>query len=126
MEEIFMIKSTLKYGELQIAEEVIGMIAMIAVSEVKGIADTVAGLKDELVRAVNKRSMPKGITVTNDDDGDGVIIDLKIAVYYDQKLSEVCKNLQAHIKEQVEMMSGITVKEINIMVEQVNFSTENN
>ncbi|OZM58470.1 hypothetical protein CIB95_02565 [Lottiidibacillus patelloidae] len=120
-----MIKSTLQYGELRIAEEVIGMIAMIAVSEVKGVADTVAGIKDELVRAINKRSMPRGIIVTNDEDN-GVIIDLKIAVYYDQKLSEVCKNLQAHIKEQVEMMTGITVKEINIMVEQVNFSTQNN
>jgi uncharacterized alkaline shock family protein YloU len=119
-----MIKSTLKYGELQIAEEVIAMIAMIAVSEIDGVVETVSGIKDEVVRAVNNRNMPKGITVSNEDDG--VTIELKIAVYYDYNLSDVCKKLQAHIKEQVEMMSGISVKEINIMVEQVNFTTEKN
>jgi uncharacterized alkaline shock family protein YloU len=119
-----LIKSTLKYGELRIADEVIAMIAMIAVSEIDGVVDTVSGFKDEVVRAVNNRNMPKGISVTNEDDA--VIIDLKIAVYYDRNLSEVCKKLQTHIKEQVEMMSGISVKEINIMVEQVSFDTDKN
>jgi uncharacterized alkaline shock family protein YloU len=117
-----MVQQTLQYGELKIADEVIAMIAMIAVSEVDGVANTVSGVKEELVRAINKRSMPKGISVSSDDDG--VIITLKVAVYFTSKIRDVCHELQSAIKTQVEMMSGIPVHEVNIMVEQVNFSEE--
>jgi uncharacterized alkaline shock family protein YloU len=113
-----MATKSLQYGELYIADEVIAMIAKIAVSEVEGVVSTVSSIREDVVRAVNNRNMPKGITVTTEEDG--VMIDLKVAIYFGKNIRTVCSELQNNIKEQVEMMSGLVVKEINIMVEQVN------
>ncbi|WP_062197741.1 Asp23/Gls24 family envelope stress response protein [Massilibacterium senegalense] len=117
-----MIEQQLPNGQLIINDNVISLIAAYSINDVEGIANTVADLKENLISVVTNRGEQKGINVKSVENE--VVLQVKIAVHFGVKIHEVCKNLQKHIKEQVEMMTGVTVNEVNVMVTQVKFSQE--
>lgn len=117
-----MIEQQLPNGQLIINDNVISLIAAYSINDVEGIANTVADLKENLISVVTNRGEQKGINVKSVENE--VVLQVKIAVHFGVKIHEVCKNLQKHIKEQVEMMTGVTVNEVNVMVIQVKFPQE--
>lgn len=112
-----MIEQQLTNGQLLINENVISLIAAYSIKDVEGIASTVADLKENLISVVTNRGDQKGINVKSVEND--VVLQVKIAIDFGVKIHEVCKNLQKHLKEQVEMMTGVTVSEVNIYVTQV-------
>lgn len=54
-------------------------------------------------------------------------LDLYVVVQYGAKIPEVASRIQDRVKEQVELMTGLTVSDVNIHVQGVSFaSTEDN
>lgn len=104
--------------QVQIADDVIAVIAEIAVSEVEGIVGTTSG-KGDIKKAFSTKKGPKGIKVVV-DDGE-VQLDLGIIVKYGTRVQKLAREAQEKVKSSVETMTGLPVRYVNVHVVGVFF-----
>ncbi len=112
-----MIEKLLSNGKLLITEEVLALITLLTIDETEGIAKTVSGVKNEIFNVLSSKYTRKGVTIENSEDG--VSIDIRISLYYGNNIIETCKKLQESVVQEIEAMTGVVVKDINIKVEQI-------
>lgn len=103
---------------LNISEDVIGIIAGLATSEVEGIAGMSLGFVDGInqILGTNKK-YSKGVKVTL--DGKKVIVDLFVNVKYGVRIPDVAWSAQNSVKKSVETMTGLEVAAVNINVQGI-------
>lgn len=103
---------------IQISNEVIAVIAGVAVSEVPGVANTVGGFAGGISEVLSgKKNMAKGIKV---DKNEGKVkIDVNIIVEYGTRIPDVAFEIQNRVKKAVENMTGMNVTEVNVHVQGV-------
>jgi len=107
--------------QVQIADDVIAVIAEIATLEVEGMVSTVQ-VKNDFVQAISRKKASKGVKV---EVGDGeVVIDITATVKYGVKIPKVCLEVQEKVKNSVETMTGLHVASVNIHVAGVFFEKE--
>lgn len=107
-----------KIGTLKISDEVIAVCAVNATLKTKGVAELSGGLTNALSKnLLGKESMSKGIKVSQNEDG--VSLDIFIIVEYDVKIPAVAWDIQENVKKEVETMTEIPVKSVNIHVQGV-------
>ena len=104
---------------IQISNDVIAVIAGVAVSEVSGVASMAGGFAGGISEVLSgKKNMAKGIKV---DKNDGKIkIDVNIVVEYGTRIPDVAFEIQNRVKKAVENMTGMNVEEVNVHVQGVN------
>lgn len=108
-------------NEVQIADDVIAVIAEIATLEVNGVVAT-APSKADFMQALSGKKKSKGIKV---EVGEGeVYIDIATIVKYGTKIHKVCVEIQEKVKNSVETMTGLHVATVNIHVVGVSFDKE--
>ena len=107
--------------QVQIADDVIAVVAEIATLEVDGIVGTTAG-KGDIMQALSGKKRPKGVKVEVAEDE--VFIDLGVVVKYGAKIQKICKEAQEKVKNSVETMTGLNVVSVNIHVVGVHFDKE--
>ena len=107
--------------QVQIADDVIAVVAEIAALEVDGIVATTAG-KGDFMQALSGKKRPKGVKVEVAEDE--VFIDLGVVVKYGAKIQKICKEAQEKVKNSVETMTGLNVVSVNIHVVGVHFDKE--
>ena len=107
--------------QVQIADDVIAVVAEIAALEVDGIVGTAAG-KGDFMQAFSGKKRPKGVKVEVAEDE--VFIDLGVVVKYGAKIQKSCKEVQEKVKNSVETMTGLNVVSVNIHVVGVHFDKE--
>lgn len=90
-----------------VAIECFGIVGMATVSVADGI-----------VKLVKRENLAKGINVVVDEKNN-IILDFHVIVAYGVSISAVADNLISNVKYQVEEITGLTVKKINIFVEGV-------
>lgn len=105
-------------GTVKISEEVIAAIASIATRDVNGVAEIV-GSKHTSFIGGGKKALGKGIKITL--DGDEAVVEMSITVKYGEVLVDVAKKIQKSVKEAVENMTDIPVKEVNVSVSGIDF-----
>lgn len=105
-------------GNVNIADEVVSVIAALAASEVKGIASMGGGIAGGFAELLGKKNLSKGVKITVTDKN--VVLDLSVIVEYGAKIPEVAWELQEKVKNEVEAMTGLTVTAVNISVDGVN------
>ena len=66
-------------GQVQIADEVVAIIAGLAATEVEGVASMAGNITNELVSKLGKKSLSKGIRVKVEDGIVNVNVALNIA-----------------------------------------------
>ena len=66
-------------GQVQIADEVVAIIAGLAATEVEGVASMAGNITNELVSKLSKKSLSKGIRVKVEDGILNVNVALNIA-----------------------------------------------
>ncbi|MBE6022409.1 MAG: Asp23/Gls24 family envelope stress response protein [Cellulosilyticum sp.] len=115
------LETTEEVDQIQIADDVIAVVAEIAALEVDGITATTAG-KGDLMQALSGKKRPKGIKIEVSENE--VFIDLGIMVKYGVKIQKVCKEAQEKVKNSVETMTGLNVISVNIHVVGVHFDKE--
>ncbi|MFD1735684.1 Asp23/Gls24 family envelope stress response protein [Bacillus salitolerans] len=113
-----MFNKVLPYGNVHIADQIVSLIASLAIVEVDGVAGTVTDLKDEMIRVVNKKTKQKGISVEKSEQ-DEISIDMRVALYYGVDILETCKTIQRVVKQEIEAMTGIQVNTVHVKVEQI-------
>ena len=109
---------------IKIADDVVAVIAGVAVSEVQGVASMAGGFAGGISEVLSgKKNMAKGIKV--DVEGDKAKIDVNIIVEYGSRIPDVAFEIQNRVKKSVENMTGLKVEEVNVHVQGVNTSTIN-
>lgn len=105
---------------LNISEDVIGIIAGLAASEVEGIAGMTLGFVDGInqILGTNKK-YSKGVKITL--EGNKVTIDLYVNVKYGVRIPDVAWAAQNAVKTAVENMTGLEVTNVNINVQGITF-----
>ncbi|MDI3317443.1 MAG: Asp23/Gls24 family envelope stress response protein [Bacillota bacterium] len=107
---------------IHISDEVVGIIAGIAASEVPGLAGMSGGLASGLSEALRGRSFGKGVRVTLRDRR--CVIDLYVIVRYGARIPDVAMAVQQAVKRAVEAMTGLEVERVNVHVQGIDFGSD--
>ena len=110
---------------IKIANDVIAVIAGVAVSEVPGVASMSGGFAGGISEVLSgKKNLSKGIKV---DAGEKEVkIDVNIIVEYGSRIPDVAFEIQNRVKKSVENMTGLKVSEVNVHVQGVRTEKEEN
>ena len=105
-------------GNIHIAEDVLAVISTAAALEVEGVSGLHGG-KSDIVEMLGKKNMTRGVNIEVDDDG--VDIELGIMVKYGYTIQDVARAVQDAVATNVESMSSLTVKNVNINIGGITF-----
>lgn len=121
-EEILELEKTESSNEgIKIENDVIAIIAGVAVSEVSGVYGMQGGFAGGISEVFKgKKNLAKGIKV--DSQNDRVNIDVNIIVEYGARIPDVAFEIQSKVKTAVENMTGLKVDGVNVHVQGVNTS----
>lgn len=108
-------------GEIQIAPEVIEVIAGLATVEVKGVAGMSGGFVGGIAELLGRKNLSKGVKVEVGQRE--AAVDVSVIVEYGNRLPEVATEIQRNVKRSIETMTGLTVIEVNVQVHDVIFKT---
>ncbi|MDF2881057.1 MAG: hypothetical protein K0R54_1614 [Clostridiaceae bacterium] len=112
------IKNEIDMGIVKISDEVVGVIAGLATTEIKGIVGMSAGLAGGITQILSgKKNISKGVKVSVGENS--ASIDLFVVVEYGIRIPEVAVAVQENVKKAVESMTGLTVSTINIHVQNI-------
>lgn len=101
-------------GEVQIADEVVAIIAALAATEVEGVASMAGNITNELVSRLGMKNLSKGVKV---DVLEGVVtVSLALNLKYNYSIMDVTAKVQERVKTAIENMTGLEVADINIRV----------
>ena len=110
---------------IEISNDVIAVIAGVAVSEVQGVASMSGGFAGGITEVLSgKKNMAKGIKVDKTDNK--AKIDVNIIVEYGSRIPDVAFEIQNRVKKAVESMTGLKVEEVNVHVQGVNTNISKN
>lgn len=105
-------------ANIKIADEVIAVVAGIAVSEVPGVAEMSGGFAGGISEVLSgKKNLSKGIKVESGEKE--TKIDVNIIVEYGSRIPDVAFEIQNKVKSAVENMTGLKVVEVNVHVQGV-------
>lgn len=109
---------------IKIADDVVAVIAGMAVSEIPGVANMAGGFAGGISEVLSgKKNFAKGIKV---DVGEKETkIDVNIIVEYGTRIPDVAYEIQTKVKKAVETMTGLQVLEVNVHVQGVNINNNN-
>lgn len=108
-----------KYGQIDISNDVIAMIAGGAAIDCYGIVGMASKkqIKDGLTEILRRENFARGVIVRQEEDQ--VFIDMYIIVSYGTKISEVANNVQSKVKYTLDQTVGLSVDAVNIFVQGV-------
>ena len=111
-----------KIGEVQIADEVVAIIAGLAATEVEGVASMAGNITNELVGKLGMKNLSKGVKV--DVLENVVCVNLNLNLEYGYSIPETCKKVQEKVKTAIENMTGLEVSDVNISIAGVALEEE--
>lgn len=116
---------TLGNNTIKIADDVVAVIAGVAVSEIPGVANMAGGFAGGITEVLSgKKNLAKGIKVEVGEKE--TKIDVNIIVEYGTRIPDVAYEIQTKVKKAVETMTGLKVVEVNVHVQGVNINNNNN
>ena len=109
-------------GSIKIADDVVSIIAGLAATEIEGIAGMSGGLVGGIAEMLGRKNFSKGVNVEVGERE--AAIDLYVIVKYGVRIPDVALAAQENIKRAIETMTGLSVVEVNVHVQGVNFPEE--
>jgi uncharacterized alkaline shock family protein YloU len=108
-----------QYGQIDITNDVIAMIAGGAAVDCYGIVGMASKnqIKDGFTDILRKENFTRGVIVRQDQEE--VHIDMYIIVSYGTKISEIAHNVQSKVKYTLDKTVGLAVDSVNIFVQGV-------
>ena len=109
---------------VKISNDVIAIIAGVAVSEVPGVYGMSGGFAGGITEVLKgKKNLAKGIKVESTETE--AKIDVNIIVEYGSRIPDVAFEIQNRVKKAVENMTGLKVDQVNVHVQGVNTESLN-
>lgn len=113
------VKKDDQIGSIRIADEVVGIIAGLAATKIDGIAGMSGGLVGGIAELLGRKNFTKGVKVEVGERETAV--DLYIIVKYGVRIPDIALETQEKVKEAIEAMTGLSVVEVNVHVQGVDF-----
>ncbi|MED9904221.1 MAG: Asp23/Gls24 family envelope stress response protein [Lachnospiraceae bacterium] len=114
----FVLQDDENIGAVQIADDVVVMIAGLAAREVDGVSAMAGNMTGELMSKVGVKNLNKGVKVDIFDKN--VTVDLAVVVEYGYNIPAICQKVQTKVKAAIENMTGLNVTDVNIRIAGVN------
>ena len=109
-------------GEVQIAEEVITIIAGLAATEVEGVCSMGGNITKELVSSLGMKNLSKGVRVEVTEEGK-IEVFVTINIAYGYAIPAVSGNVQEKVKAAIENMTGLEVSGVNVRIADVDMKS---
>lgn len=110
-------------GRIEIAPEVIEVIAGIAASEVEGVEKMRGSFASGVVERLGKKNHGKGVRV--DLTEEGIKIDVYCVIAFGVSIPNVAQKIQDGIRQALLNMTALEAEEVNIHVVGIQFETKN-
>ena len=108
---------------IKISDDVVSIIAGKAVSEVEGVSSMAGGFAGGITEVLSgKKNFSKGIKVEVGEKE--TKIDVNIIVEYGTRIPDIAFEIQNRVKKAVENMTGLKVLEVNVHVQGVHTSDD--
>lgn len=101
-------------GSVQIADDVVAVIAGLAATEVDGVSAMSGNITNELMSKVGVKNLAKGVKV--EIINQKVKIDLAVMMEYGYNIPTTCSKVQEKVKTTIENMTGLDVTDVNIRI----------
>ena len=109
-------------GEVQIAEEVITIIAGLAATEVEGVCSMGGNITKELVSRLGMKNLSIGVRVEVTEEGK-IEVFVTINIAYGYAIPAVSGNVQEKVKAAIENMTGLEVSGVNVRIADVDMKS---
>lgn len=106
-------------GTIQIAPEVIEIIAGMATVEVPGVAGMSGGFAGGIAELLGRKNMSKGVKVEVGQRE--AAIDVSVVIEFGTRIPEVASAVQQNVKNAIESMTGLHVVQVNVHIHDVIF-----
>ncbi|MEG6522582.1 Asp23/Gls24 family envelope stress response protein [Desulfotomaculum sp. 1211_IL3151] len=106
-------------GGIRIADDVVGVIAGMAATEVAGVAGMSGGIGGGIAEMLGRKNLSKGVKVEVGEKE--AAVDLFVIVEFGVRIPDVATQIQMNVKRAIEGMTGLSVVEVNIHVQGVTF-----
>ncbi|MBD8026106.1 Asp23/Gls24 family envelope stress response protein [Ureibacillus sp. Re31] len=107
-------------GQIEVAPEVIEVIAGIATTEIDGVAATRGNFASGVAERLGKKVHSKGVKATISEDGQ-IIMDVFCSVKYGYSIPKVAKEIQTAIRQAIFNMTSIDTNEVNVHITAIQF-----
>lgn len=104
-------------GTVRIHNNVIASISALAAADIEGVKRVGGDFKSGILEFISRKSLP-AIKVTIDKN-DEVWIDIPLVVKYGFNIPDVANRVQESIRNALEKMTNLSVKDININVQGI-------
>ncbi|GAC89703.1 Asp23/Gls24 family envelope stress response protein [Anoxybacillus sp. LAT_35] len=108
-------------GKVEIAPEVIEVIAGIAASEIEGVAQMRGNFAAGVVERLGKKNHGKGVKVDLTDRG--IIIDIYCVMNFGVSIPTVSQKIQENVRQALLTMTGLETAEVNVHIVGVQFES---
>lgn len=109
-------------GQVQIADEVVAVIAGLAATETDGVAKMSGNITNEIVSKLGMKKLSKGVKVMI--TGTQVDVTLNLVLNYGVSIPKTSQEVQDKVKSAIETMTGLTVSEVNIRIAGIQMDYE--
>ncbi len=116
-ENAVVLKEEENVGVVQIADDVVAMIASLAATEVEGVNTMAGNISNELMSKVGVKKLTKGVKVEVVDKT--VKISIAVTMDYGYNIPSTCQKIQTKIKNAVENMTGLECTDVNIRIASI-------
>ena len=91
--------------------------------QIEGVCQLAGGFTDNLsINILGKEPEGKGIKLSRDEEG--LVLDVYVIVAYKVKIPQLAWDIQSSVKNEIESVTGLKVKEVNIHVQGVSLPGE--
>ena len=109
-------------GAVQIADDVVAMIASLAATEVEGVSAMAGNITNELMSKVGMKNLTKGVKV--EVLNGNVKIDLALTMEYGYNIPATCQKVQSKVKTTVENMTVLVCHDVNIRISGISMNKD--
>ena len=106
-------------GKIKIADNVAAAIANIAAQEVEGVIRVTGSSTSSIGEIFGKKNYSKGVKVSMEEEG--TTVELALVIEHGVNIVTLAQNIQNSVKDAVESMTGINVKEVNVTISNIVF-----
>jgi len=104
-------------GTVQIAYEVVAIIAGLAATEVEGVVSMAGNITNDIVGKLGMKNLSRGVKV---EVLEGVVsVRLALNIRYGYSIPETSQKVQEKVKAAIENMTGLEVADVNISITDV-------
>lgn len=107
------------HGKIEIAPEVIEVIAGIAASEVEGVAQMRGNFASGVAERLGKKNHGKGIRVELSEEG--IKVDVYCLMNFGVSIPQVALEVQENIRQTLYNMTALEAAEVNVHIVGVSF-----